>query len=370
MENDAKYQVITDWLQSQIDNKVYNSGDRIPSENELCKQFSMSRSTVRRAIFELEKEGIVTKVKGSGTYVGATSHVLRDKQYQRIAVISTYIDSYIFPHILKGIEKVLSNFGYQMQLSVTNDRVADEERILKDIISVDHYDGIIVEPTTSSLPSPNLDLYREIFSKHIPVIFFNANYKDLYIDTPSGPSIPPCVRLDDEDAGEKATNYLINKGHRKIAGIFRLDDGQGQLRYAGYIKALKAADITLLPQLCVWLDTYSIRHLGEMKDYLFSRLSDASAIFCYNDEVADSVISMALEMGIRIPEDISIISIDDSELAQRCEVPFTSVSHPKKELGERVAGNLLSMREGAFFDASYLYKGEIIERDSVVLHKE
>ena len=71
------------------------------------------------------------------------------------------------------------------------------------------------------------------------------------------------------------------------------------------------------------------------------------------------------EEGIRIPEDISLISIDDSELAELSETRLTSVRHPADRLGAKAAENLLAMIRNTSFDGTYEFEPEIVERDSV-----
>ena len=86
---------------------------------------------------------------------------------------------------------------------------------------------------------------------------------------------------------------------------------------------------------------------------------------CYNDEVAVEVIDLALKRNIQIPQDLSIVSIDDSELAEMNKVPFTSYPHPKDILGQKTAQNLLKMIENPAFDGNYLFEPKAVVRDSI-----
>ena len=72
-------------------------GEKLPSENELSERFGLSRQTVRHAVDILEQQKLVLRVRGSGTYVGGNGKAERQERYMNIAVISTYVDSYIFP---------------------------------------------------------------------------------------------------------------------------------------------------------------------------------------------------------------------------------------------------------------------------------
>ena len=168
------YRAVIDWIRKEISAGHLKTGDRLPSEKELCDQFGLSRQTVRHATGELEKEGVLTRVRGSGTYLGSPGPAPRQAENKNIAVVSTYVDSYIFPPTIRGIESVLARAGYSVQLSFTDDLVTRERMILESLLEKDNIDGLIIEPSKSALPNPNLELYRRILKRNIPILFFTS----------------------------------------------------------------------------------------------------------------------------------------------------------------------------------------------------
>ena len=80
-------------------------------------------------------------------------------------------------------------------------------------------------------------------------------------------------------------------------------------------------------------------------------------------------IRMLEERNIRVPEDVSVISIDDSDLARHSEVPITSLPHPKENLGKKAAETLLQMIAGKKKDLTYEFDTRVVERESVAEHK-
>ena len=112
----AKYQNIIDWINKEIDSGNLQPGQKIPSENELGSRFGLSRQTVRHAIGKMSEDGLLESRRGSGTYVADQRAVEGDKNV--IAVVTTYVDDYIFPSTIRGIERTLSEKGYFMQLSM------------------------------------------------------------------------------------------------------------------------------------------------------------------------------------------------------------------------------------------------------------
>lgn len=353
---EPKYQTVIDWITAEIAEGRLAPGDRLMSEEKMCKKFGLCRQTIRRATQDLVEKGIVTRVQGSGTYIGGIVPKLRKKRHMNVAVVSTFYESYIFPLTLRGIEKTLLKSGYAMQVSFTDNRMSNETMILKMLLEKDNIDGLIVEPSKSTLSNPNIKYYKEILDRHIPVIFFNDVYPALQA---------PCVRLDDYSVSYDAANLLIQAGHTKIGAIFKLDDGQGRRRYNGFVDAVRKAELKIHSRQIFWIDTEAQTELREQEDYLFKRIEGCTGIVCYNDEVAKQVIDLALRRGIRVPEDLSVVSIDDSDLAEICRVPFTSFPHPKEKLGEKSAENLLKMIDNPSFDGNYIFGAEPVLRNSI-----
>lgn len=355
-ENKPKYQVVIDWINEEIASGRMKLGDRLMSEEKLSEKFGLCRQTIRRATSQLVEESVLTRLQGSGTYVGQLVPHTPKKKHMNVAVVSTYYNSYIFPPTLRGIERTLSDAGYAMWLSFTDNRIERERIILEDILRKNNIDGLIVEAAKGALPNPNLCYYKELQKRNIPIIFFNDMYPELNV---------PCVRLDDYRITYKATKFLLQAGHKIIAAIFKLDDGQGRRRYSGYIAALREAEIRLNSRTTIWIDTDSELNLEEMEEHLFRRIEGCTGVVCYNDEVAVEVIDLALKRNIQIPQDLSIVSIDDSELAEMNKVPFTSYPHPKDILGQKTAQNLLKMIENPAFDGNYLFEPKAVVRDSI-----
>ena len=171
----------------------------------MCEKFSISRQTARQAISVLEKEGLILKKQGSGTYV---SQIFSEAKTisKNIGLVTTNLDDYIFPAIISGVEKVLSSNGYNTTLRLTRNRINNEREQLLSLLKSD-IDGLIVEGTKSALPNPNLDIYRQFADRGIPVVFINNYYSSLNCNF---------VVVDDEKGGRLATRYLIEQVHQKI----------------------------------------------------------------------------------------------------------------------------------------------------------
>ena len=180
------------YIKELIETKKLIAGDKLYSENELSCMFNMSRQTVRHAIQLLEEEKLVRRIRGSGTYINEVRKTDLSKR-NRIAVVTTYVDSYIFPKTIQGIEKVLFEKGFSVQIAFTNNTLERERSVLEDIIARQDVAGVIVEGTKSGLPNPNIPLYQRLIENQIPIIFINTYYPELEV---------PHISLDDQQSAE------------------------------------------------------------------------------------------------------------------------------------------------------------------------
>ena len=353
----AKYEEIRQWIKDKILDGSFPVGSKIPSENELSEQFGYSRQTVRQAIGTLEADGYLIRSKGSGTYVHRPSKRTNEEATMRIGLITTYFDDYIFPGIIHGIEEVLSENHYSMSLGITHNRQSDEENCLKQMLA-NGIDGLIVEGTKSALPNVNSMLYREIADKGIPIVFINGFYRD-YCDS--------YVVMDDVKAGDMLTELLISKGHTKIGGIFKSDDNQGLKRYEGMQKAAKRHGLLVPDSSVFWYTTEDFNYLfdGNLDEAILSRLNDVTAIICYNDQTAASLIKLLSRYSFKVPKDYSIVSFDNSFLADEATYNLTSVIYPSQDIGHRAASLVLQRINHPDYTEKIVLQPVIEERSSI-----
>lgn len=332
----AKYYILMESLKNDIESGAIKPGDKISSENELSIQYNVSRHTVRKALSILENEGILEAFHGLGTFC-------REKpgKYggsKNIAVITTYISDYIFPRLIQGMDRVLTDNGYSIILKNTGNSQKNEEKALLDIMSK-NIDGLIIEPSKSDIFCKHSRQYELLDSQHVPYVFIQGVYPQM--------EKKPNIVLDDVKGAYQLTKYLIELGHRHIAGIFKIDDFQGKARHKGYIKALNEGGICYDPDLVITFHTEDReKKPAAMMKALIRQDCPLDAVVCYNDQIALEVILTAEKLGKRVPEDISVTGYDNSQIAQHGPIKLTTVSHPKELLGEMAAELLLEKING------------------------
>lgn len=357
-----KYQQIASEIKNKIIDDEYQIGKLLPTEKQLQIQFNVSRHTIRQAMGILVNDGYVVKKKGAGTYV-ANTFISKESnnQLKKIGVIVTYLSDYIFPSIIRGIEKVLKENGYSLILSSTNNNHREERRCLEMMLD-QGIQGLIVEPTKSNMFNPNLSYYSLIKKRNIPILMINARYEELNF---------PYISIDDTKSGFLATSYLLGKGHKDIALFTKIDDLQGKFRMKGYIEAFDKHD-TLFNSENIY--TYSTESksivIDQVVQHIKDRTLDITALVCYNDEVAYTLIKKLKLAGIKIPEDLSIVGEDNSILSQLEDISLTTTSHPQESLGVEAAEMIIEAVTSGKPLKSRDLDTNIIERNSVKNLKE
>lgn len=280
----AKYQTLAQLLRQEL-LRQNNEPCKLPTEMELAARYRMSRQTVRHALQLLEEEGLIQRRQGSGSF--------------------------------------------------STGRAGDAPRQIA---------GVLAEGSKTALPSPNAPLYRQLRAQGTPLLFLHGACAEL--------ADAPCISDDNYAGGYMLARHLIERGHRSIAGIFKSDDVQGPQRYHGCVSAIRDAGLNLRDRGFLWYDTGDRLELVDRKDttllrrFLEVRLDGATAVVCYNDEIAFLLIRELLAMGRRVPEDVAVVSFDNSYCSQISSIPITSLRHPAPRMGQVAAEQLLRMLRG------------------------
>ena len=349
-----KYKYIFEELQSEIINGKYMKSGKLPTEEILANHFDVSRQTIRQAIMMLEKAGIVSRRQGSGTYI--LPPLAKDNYDRTVAVISTYIEGYIFPSMIRGISDVLTKKRFTLSLFATNNCVSEERVVLKTLL-LSCPAGIIVDATKSALPNPNIDLYKQLIHNNVPIVFINGCYPELENETIS-------VVMDDDEGGYMLTKYLYEHGHSKIAGIFKSDDIQGPKRYGGYVRCHLDFGISFQDNSVRWYsDPSRIEALLDNQEHFLNYIRKHTALICYNEEIAIPLLQFLQKQNIYVPKDLAVCSFDNSSASDITPIKITSLNHPKDRLGNLAATKLLHLIVGRK-EISDTMKWTIVEKES------
>jgi len=351
----AKYTKLVDWAKSHIVEENMKKGDKFYSEGELVEMFNVSRQTVRHALGILENDGLLERQQGKGTFVakGQTNNGTKNKAIG--LVMMAYMESYIYPKVLVGIQSVLQQNGYTLSLAFSDYELDGEYKALRSVLDSD-VQGIILGPVRTRLYNPFAEIYKEIEERGIPMIFLDA-YRDGYNF--------PLVGMDDVLAAQMATEHLIEAGHTRIGGVFQSDMTQGYLRHKGFINAHMKNSINYTAEHTIWYTREDFDLISSAPKHMLDRLNGCTGLVCFNDLLAFRLVNSFIDAGVRVPEDISITSIDNSDMAVLCKVPLTTLDHPKERLGQLAAEQMIKLINNSDYDANVLIPPNLVIRDSV-----
>ena len=360
-KSQPKYLQLKAALLRYLADEHYQPDQKIPTEHALLAQFNVSRGTIRQALAELENEGVLYKIQGSGTFFSGNLPAER-KQSHLLGVVTPNLSFYIYPQIIQGITDVAQQQGYHVVLGSSKTSPGQELGCIEQLLAK-NIDGLIFEPAPNLQSTSDAALFDLLKKLTIPVVFMGTAMPDTNLSY---------VTVDDVEGGFRATNYLIAAGHRRIACVYPPNTPAGEHRHQGYRNALNAAGILPDARIEKQITTfYSDETHGQtllmMKELFALGEARPTAVFFFNDLLAVVGYAAIEAAGLNVPNDISIVGFDDSELALQTRVPLTSMAHPKYYQGKWAAELLLETLEypEQRFPKHLLVTPTLVERDSV-----
>lgn len=250
---------------------------------------------------------------------------------------------------LNSIFTVCKSLGYSVTLTFT-DGTMDCAQIIDSVRNKD-CDGIILNQV-SELP-----IITQLQNENVPFVCVDAHI-------PAGLNVPQ-VGLDYFDAAYQATAYLCANGHSKIGFIGpTAPDIYYKNTFGGYTAALKDHGLTCNP---AWLGevTFSEESARECVERLLQQPSLPTAFLCAGDAFAVNIIRHIKASGLRIPEDISVISLDDLLVSQYLDPPLSTMTFHKEQLGETAMHLLYQIIQGLPFEPVNMIKTTLLQRQTV-----
>jgi LacI family transcriptional regulator len=245
-----------------------------------------------------------------------------------IGVIVPSLRPPFFPEVVEALQEVFTENDRMVYVCNANSDPELEMVYAKHLQSL-HVDGVIFASTWGW---EDLEPIKYLTSQGTPVAIINRKAEDLPVDL---------IQVDKTKGNYLATSHLIDLGHRNIGCISILSLGSIKPEeMIGYRTALQEAGIPIREDLLV--AAYPSFSGGyEAAKSLLSRRNPPTAIFARSDTLAVGAIRAALDLGLRVPEDLSVVGFGDIELAQYLNPPLTTIRQPISELGAMAASMLL-----------------------------
>ena len=279
---------------------------------------------------------------------------LKNKKTKTIGIIIPEIVHHFFVTVISGIEQVANENGYNVIVCLS-DESFDKEVINMEMLANGSIDGFIMSLSKETQQKKDFHHIVEVINQGMPVVMFDRVTNDVLCDK---------VIIDDQMAAYEAVDFLIAKGFKKVALVTTVDYvSVGKLRTEGYANALKDHDRQVDESLIVKIE--DIENCASKIEKLLVE-SRPDAIFAVNELFAVTTIKLANKMGLKVPEDLSIIGFTDGIISQFSTPSITTVSQNGIKMGGRAAKLLidrLEMEEEE--EENEQYKTELIETSLV-----
>lgn len=328
---------------------------------QIAEKTGLSPSTVARALngrgycSQKSKEIVLAAAKELHYRPVAAAKTLKNKITNKIMLCIPDICNPYYFKMINGINQVLERQGYYMILSYTNHKLDKELQAISSL-SERITDGLIMVSFDF-----NETIMKAIHESDMPVILTN-----LYESYDQEENFD-CVYVDHTKASYIATNYLIKNGHRKIAFLIG-DTGEqtGRERLLGYKRALENARIQFKQDLVIEADYTKEGGAGAVRQFLDRDIQFSAVVAC-NDLMGIGCMDVLRSKGINIPEDVSIVTLDNTDYCTCAYPKLTSVDMMQEQIGQNAAEMIMErIKEGRIYKKIIVLEPGIIERDSVV----
>lgn len=303
-----------------------------PTIRDVAKQAGVSRQTVSRVINGSERVSPSTRLRVEDTIEkmgyrpDALARSMAKGRSSTLACISPNLTDFTFASLIDGAEDFARRQGFFL-LSASAPDEKTFGQLIDELVSSRRVEGLLVI-------NPFADDRHLHLPKDFPVVLAGARPRDIDISS---------VALDDVNAAKRATQHLLSLGHRSIGCLTGpLSEDCSQDRCQGFYDALHEADIKPVPEFILHGDWQPQSGYEAMKQ--FEELGRfPTAIFSQNDQMAAGLLRAARDMGLKVPDQLSVIGIDDIPMAGYLSPPLTTLHQDFQEIGRQAAGLLLEV---------------------------
>ncbi|OXL84051.1 GntR family transcriptional regulator [Paenibacillus sp. SSG-1] len=343
------YQMVQEYIRGLVTSQVLKVGDRIPTEKELMERFGVSKITVVHALSGLVNERIITRVPGKGSFVSDPEYEIPtassksaekqtiitsgEMQTRLIGLIMPSIYDYFTIRLVQGIQQALNENDYRFVIYLSEGSIEKEKEAIQTCSKIG-VEGLLIFPVD-----------EELFNEEILSMKF-AGFPFVLIDRYLPGVETHYIASDGRLGANLAVNYLWELGHREIAicSDSPIQTVTVQERIDGYMNALKEKGSLINPaHIVTGFEIGSLEQAETHPLYRYIQNRMATAYITLNGSLGVKIHQMARQAGLKVPEDISIISFDDPTSIIEGYSTFTHVKQFERDMGYRAAITLLEV---------------------------
>lgn len=328
----------------------------IKEVSELAK---VSQSTVSRAlnghptVKEANRKKVFAAIEQLGYKPNAFAQALASSRSNSIGMLVGSLDGPFYGPLMHFAEDTVRQKNNHL-IVTSGQESYQKERDSIQFLKSKQVDGLIVHSDKLSD-----DELIDVVTQHPATIILNRYIPEI---------ADHCIYTDNELGGYLATKHLLEQGHTRVACITgQLSKGDSRDRLQGYRNALMEAGLSYDPNLVVEGRFDHVDHRGnhDKARRLLDRAPDITAIFCQNDNIALAVYDVALERGIEIGTELSVVGFDNDSHSQHIRPKLTTVNFPVREMGTEAARGALALVDKQPLTISHRFEPELVVRESV-----
>ena len=324
---------------------------------EIAKLAGVSTATVSRAlnngdgVSENTKKKILELVEKVDYQPNVLAKGLSEQKTYTIGIAIPDISNIFYADVLKGIEDIAEIYNYTVVFFNTEYNSAKERKVLE-FLNNGRIDGLL-----GYMSNRVIDECQNVVNRKKPLVLMGH-----FIDEVECPQVG-CNNI---SSAYEITEYLIKKGHRKIAHIAgSWETKTGIQRLQGYKKALENYGIPIDTDCIIETDYTNAGAYPKILEFLKGD-KKVTAMFAANDAVAAACYQAIYDLGLRIPEDISVVGHDDVETAILLRPNLTTMQQQKRKIGRSAANKLFAIIEQkSMVKDVEIIPTTLIERESV-----
>ncbi|MED3716497.1 LacI family DNA-binding transcriptional regulator [Geobacillus thermodenitrificans] len=328
---------------------------------DVAKEANVSISTVSRVLnqsgytSEETRKRVMEAVEKLNFRKNLMAAALINKQTSTIGLIIPDIKNIFYADLTRAVEDTANAYGINVVLCNTDNNLNKEAKYI-DFLIQKGVDGIIF--STPEVKDKNI---KTVISQYpdLPVSVIGSKIRGIQINE---------VLVDNFEGGYIATRHLLELGHTNIAFISGILNSFASIeRKKGFETALKDWDIEVNEDFVIF-DQFKIENGYKNAMHLLTKPNRPTAIFAANDAIAVGVYKAARELGIRIPEDLSVVGFDNSQYAEIVYPPLTTIQTPIFEMGKRAVELIVKMiKEKQTVKETHVFHPTIIKRESTAI---
>lgn len=318
---------------------------------DVAKDAGVSSATASRVLgnYGYVSDDVRVAVLESARKLGYRPHAIAKSmvngETKTIGFVVGDIENPFFASLAKQVNALISLQGYTMIVYTTDENIEEEIKGVDSLISK-QVDGLIIAPCSS------------VEFSHI-VAAQNSGISVVLVDRPLPNIEIDSVSVDNVQAMSDAVSFLLGLGHREIGFLSdSLDISSNQERLAGYTKAYADSGLPVHEEL-IKVTGYTVMDGYRGAVALLSSQSRPSAVVTANNFMTTGFLLAAHDMGLSIPDQISLIGFDDMDWYKLTNPPITTIAQPINRIGKEVSRLLLSHMAN---------KGEIIHSETLLLN--